>query len=416
MNEAGCDIHGRGVTPRTVEEALEYLLSRAAPIGDHESVPCADALGRVLAGPLVSPIMIPPWDNSAMDGYAVHSADLKDERPRLHVAQRIPAGSVGEPLEQGTAARIFTGAPMPTGADTVVIQEVCEREGDEVIITEPPKPGANVRLAGEELKQGDPILRSGVRLGPQHLGLMASVGIAEIAVYRKLKVALFSSGDELVPPGSPLGPGQIYDSNRFTLTGLLESLGCEVIDLGRVADSLEATCDALQRGAEQADLILASGGVSVGEEDHVKPAVERLGSLDLWKIAIRPGKPLAFGHIGDTPFIGTPGNPVSLFVTFCLFARPFILKRQGIEVDLLPRPVRAVAGFERQQPDKRREYARARLEYDDAGDPVVTLFPHRSSAMLSSLAWANGLAVIPEDRTVAKGERVDFLPFSELLR
>ena len=416
MNESGCDAHSKGVIPKTVEEALEYLLSRAVPISDRELLSCTDALGRVLAEPLTSPIMVPPWDNSAMDGYAFHSADLEGERPRLRVTQRIPAGSVGEPLQRGTAARIFTGAPMPTGADTVVIQEVCEREGDEVIITEPPRPGANVRLAGEELREGEEILQPGVRLGPQHLGLAASVGIAEIPVYRKLKVALFSSGDELVLPGNSLGPGQIYDSNRFTLTGLLESLGCEVIDLGQIADSFEDTCDALQKGAEQADLILASGGVSVGEEDHVRPAVERLGSLDLWKIAVRPGKPLAFGHIGDTPFIGAPGNPVSLFVTFCIFARPFILKRQGVAGGLLPRPVRAVAGFERPKADKRREYARARLEYSGEGEPEVHLFPNRSSAMLSSLAWAEGLVAIPENRALAEGDRVNFLPFSELLR
>ncbi len=415
MNEAGCDSHSRGVTPKTVEEALDYLLSRAVPVSGREQAPCADALGRVLAEPLVSPIMVPPWDNSAMDGYAVCAADLEGERPRLRVTQRIPAGAVGEPLQKGEAARIFTGAPMPTGADTVVIQEVCEREGDEVIITEPPKPGANVRLAGEELQKGAAILQPGVRLGSQHLGLMASVGIADVPVYQKLKVALFSSGDELVLPGNPLGPGQIYDSNRFTLTGLLESLGCEVIDLGRVADSFEATCDALQQGAEQADLILASGGVSVGEEDHVKPAVEHLGSLDLWRIAVRPGKPLAFGHIGDTPFIGTPGNPVSLFVTFSIFARPFILKRQGVIGELRPRPVRAKAGFERAKADKRREYARARLEYDDKGEPVVHLFSNRSSAMLSSLIWADGLVAIPENRVLAAGDRVDFLPFRELL-
>ncbi len=415
MNESGCDTHSRGVIPRTVEEALEYLLSRAVPISDREPVSCADALGRVLAEPLVSPIMVPPWDNSAMDGYAVHSDDLKDERPRLRVTQRIPAGAVGEPLQRGTAARIFTGAPMPSGADTVVIQEVCEREGDEVLITKPPKPGVNVRRAGEELQQGTTILQPGIRLGPQHLGLAASVGIAEIPVYRKLKVALFSSGDELVLPGNSLGPGQIYDSNRFTLAALLRCLGCELIDLGQVNDTFEATCDALQQGAERADLILASGGVSVGEEDHVKPAVEHLGSLDLWKIAVRPGKPLAFGHIGDTPFIGAPGNPVSLFVTFCIFARPFILKSQGITDGLLPRPVRAAAGFERTKADKRREYARARLEYAEEGEPVVRLFPNRSSAMLSSLTWADGLVAIPEDRALAEGDRVDFLPFSELL-
>lgn len=415
MSECGCDNRQQAPALKSLEEAQAFLLSQARPMGELEQVAIADALGRVLAEPLISPVDVPPWDNSAMDGYAIRSADLSGKRSCLRVAQRIPAGHCGTSLEAGTAARIFTGAPVPPGADTVVIQEVCEREGDELIIGEPPRPGANIRRAGEDIRRGSEIVPAGVRLAPQHLGLIASVGIAQIPVFRRLKVALFSSGDELVAPGGELAPGQIYNSNQFTLGGLVRLLGCEVVDLGQVADSLEATCEALARGAEQADLVLASGGVSVGEEDHVKPAVERLGSLDLWKIAIRPGKPLAFGRIGEAPFIGTPGNPVSLFVTFLLLARPFILKSQGVSEGLLPTPLPVRAGFDCPQPGKRREFARARLELDAGGESVATLFPSRSSGVLSSVVWAGGLVEIPEHRAIAKGERVNFLSFGELL-
>lgn len=415
MSDCGCSSRHTLGGLKSPEEALELLLSDVRPVGGTERVPLAGALGRVLAAPLASRIDVPPWDNSAMDGYALNSADLTGANTRLPVSQRIPAGFAGAPLEPGTAARIFTGAPVPPGADAVVIQEVCERDGDEVLIKEPVAPGANIRRAGEDTRKGREILGAGIRLGPQHLGLAASVGIAEIPVYRRLKVALFSSGDELVMPGGELGPGKIFNSNQFTLTGLLEMLGCEVMNLGIVEDSFEATCDALARGAREADLVLASGGVSVGEEDHVKPAVEKLGSLDLWKIAIRPGKPLAFGHIGETPFIGAPGNPVSLFVTFCLFARPFILRSQGVTEGVLPVPVMAKADFDWARPDKRREFARARLELDAEGKARVSVFPSRSSGMLSSLTWANGLAVIREGRTLAKGDPIEFLPFSELL-
>ncbi len=391
------------------------MLSRARTVDGIETVEISQALGRVLAEPLSSHVNMPPWDNSAMDGYAVNSADLTTADVRFPISQRIPAGTAGEQLKPGTAARIFTGAPIPPGADTVVIQEVCRCDGDELIISELPVAGANVRRAGEDSRVGQEILQAGVRLGPQHLGLAASVGIAEITVYRRLKVALFSSGDELVMPGDVLGPGQIFNSNQFTLTALLQSLGCEVINLGMVEDRLDATCAALESGARQADLVLASGGVSVGEEDHVKPAVEQLGSLDLWKIAIRPGKPLAFGHIGDTPFIGSPGNPVSLFVTFCLFARPFILKSQGVTGSLSPTPILAPANFAWPKRDRRREFARARLELDEHGQAWVSLFASRSSGMLSSLVWANGLAVIRENQTLSQGDLVEFLPFNELL-
>ena len=416
MSDCDCSSHSGPADLKPLEEALDLLLSHASRVERTELVPIEEALGRVLAETVTSRITMPPWDNSAMDGYAVNTADLSAAGISLPVSQRIPAGTSGAPLVSGTAARIFTGAPVPQNADAVVIQEVCEQLEDSVIINQLPVAGANIRRAGEDTREGEEILPSGIRIEPQHLGLLASVGVAQISVYRRLKVALFSSGDELVMPGRPLGPGQIYNSNEFTLDGLLKTIGCEVVKLGIVEDTFEATCSALLNAAEQADLVMTSGGVSVGEEDHIKPAVEKLGSLDLWKIAIRPGKPLAFGHIGDVPFIGTPGNPVSLFVTYCLFARPFILKAQGVTGSLAPRAVTAKIDFDWPQPDKRREFARARMELDEQGEARVSLHRSRSSGVLSSLAWANGLAVLPEKKRLTKGDSVKFLPFSELLR
>jgi len=416
MSDCDCSSHSGPADLKPLEEALDLLLSHASRVERTELVPIEEALGRVLAETVTSRITMPPWDNSAMDGYAVNTADLSVAGISLPVSQRIPAGISGAPLVSGTAARIFTGAPVPQNADAVVIQEVCEQLEDSVIINQLPVAGANIRRAGEDTREGEEILPSGIRIEPQHLGLLASVGVAQISVYRRLKVALFSSGDELVMPGRPLGPGQIYNSNEFTLDGLLKTIGCEVVKLGIVEDTFEATCSALLNAAEQADLVMTSGGVSVGEEDHIKPAVEKLGSLDLWKIAIRPGKPLAFGHIGDVPFIGTPGNPVSLFVTYCLFARPFILKAQGVTGSLAPRAVTAKIDFDWPQPDKRREFARARMELDEQGEARVSLHRSRSSGVLSSLAWANGLAVLPEKKRLTKGDSVKFLPFSELLR
>ena len=415
MNSCDCDSADKqGPALKPMDEALELLLGHAKAVGDIETVPTGEALGRVLATPVTSQVDVPPWDNSAMDGYALRSGDLPAADTSLPVSQRIPAGAAAEPLEPGTAARIFTGAPVPAGADAVVIQEVCCQEGERVTVGQTVKPGANIRRAGEDIRSGQAISEAGTRLQPQHLGLAASVGVAQLRVYRRLRVAVFSSGDELVMPGEPLGPGQIYNSNQFTLSGLLQGYGCEVLTLGIVEDTLEATMQALADGAERADLVLASGGVSVGDEDHVKPAVERLGSLDLWKIAIRPGKPLAFGHIGATPFIGTPGNPVSLFVTFCLFARPFILRAQGV-ADVRVPALSARADFDWPKPDKRREFIRARLELDIEGIARVSAFPSRSSGVLSSVAWANGLAVIPERQVLKKGDPVQFLSFSELL-
>lgn len=399
----------------SLEAATELLLGYARCVGETERVATGAALGRVLAKPVESKIDVPGWDNSAMDGYAVRTADLTDAGTRLPVSQRIPAGKMGGPLKPGTAARIFTGAPIPPGADAVVVQEVCEPDGDWVRVPPGIQPGANIRRAGEDIQRDQEVIGTGTRFQPQHLGLAASVGVAELSVYRRLEVAVLSSGDELRMPGEPLGPGQIYNSNQFTLIGLLQALGCAVLTPVIVEDTLEATVDALATAAARSDLVVASGGVSVGEEDHVKPAVERLGSLELWKIAIRPGKPVAFGHVWGKPFIGMPGNPVSVFVTFCLFARPFILKMQGVAGDVAPRPLRAVAGFDWPKPDKRRELVRARLDQAPDGEGRVTVYHSRSSGVLSSVAWANGLAVIPERLAIRRGDPVDFLPFSELI-
>ncbi len=411
----GCDAaETKSPGLKSLEDALAVMLEHAMPVAGVETLSIADCLGRVLAEPVISRVDVPPWDNSAMDGYALRSADAATAGTALRVSQRIPAGATGQPLAARTAARIFTGAPVPEGADTVVIQEVCRTEGDQVVIDAPVKPDTNIRRAGEDIRRGAQIITAGTRLLPQHLGLAASVGVAELKIHSRLRVAVFSSGDELVMPGDTLGPGQIYNSNQFTLAGLLQALGCEVLSMGIVEDTFDATVDALSRAAADADLVIASGGVSVGEEDHVKPAVERLGSLDLWKIAIRPGKPLAFGHIGDTPFIGTPGNPVSLFVTFCLFAKPFIRRMQGVK-DIESAGIRAIADFEWPKPDKRREFARALLHCNARGESVVSVFPSRSSGVLSSVTWANGLVVIPEGKTVCKGDPVEFISFSELL-
>jgi molybdopterin molybdotransferase len=294
------------------------------------------------------------------------------------------------------------------------MQEVCVAADGAVRIDAAVTVGSNIRRRGEDIGAGEEVVAAGTRLLPQHLGLAASVGVAKLTVCRKPRVALFASGDELVMPGESLSPGKIYNSNLFTARALLQALGCEVVDLGIVEDTLEATKDALRRGAQEADLVFASGGVSVGEEDHVKPAVEALGSLDMWKIAIRPGKPVAFGHVDGTPFIGSPGNPVSLFVTFVLFVRPFILCMQGRD-DWRGGVMQAKADFDWPRPDKRREFHRARLEFDAAGVGRISVHPSRSSGVLSSVTWANGLAVIPEGRVLKRGDEIAFLPFNELL-
>lgn len=396
------------------DEALAFLLEHARVIEEKQTVNIENALGCVLAEPVKSSINVPPWNNSAMDGYAICREDINLGEPVV-VSQRIPAGSTGGPLEKATAARIFTGAPIPEGTDTVIMQEHTRAAGDKVIFDQLADKGANIRHAGEDVEVGKTVLLPGIKLEPQHLGLAASVGVSRLTVYRRLKVAIFSSGDELVMPGQPLSDGQIYNSNQFTLMALLQALNCEVLNLGIVEDTFDATCQALSRAAEEADLILASGGVSVGEEDHVKPAIEKLGSLQLWKIAIRPGKPLAFGQISGVPFIGAPGNPVSLFVTFCIFARPFIRKMQGYENPGASRLMDGIANFDLHRPDKRQEYARARMYTNEQGQNLVDTYPSRSSGVLSSVTWANGLVVIEPGEMISRGDKVSFIPFNELL-
>ncbi|WP_137938708.1 gephyrin-like molybdotransferase Glp [Chitinivorax sp. B] len=399
----------------TVDEALDTLLASARPIQVVESIPLQLAIQRVLARDQISPLDVPPHDNSAMDGFAVRMSDLTAQTlPQLQVTQRIPAGSQGQMLQQGTAARIFTGAPIPDGCDAVVMQEDTVSDGETIKIMQPVRLGQHIRRRGEDISQGSIILTAGTRLGAAQLGLAASVGLPNLPVTSRLKVAMLFTGNELVTPGHPLTEGQIYNSNRYVLHGLLTQLGCEITDLGNIPDNLEATRGALRQVATGHDLILTCGGVSVGEEDHVKAAVQAEGNLALWRIAMKPGKPLAFGHIGDTPFIGMPGNPVSTFVTFLLFVRPFILKRQGA-TDYLCSPLKVTAGFDWLKPDKRREFLRAQLSTSVTGTPEATLYPHQGSGVLTSCVWADGLVDVPSGRAIQAGDLVSFLPFSTLL-
>jgi len=406
-----CDI-GQKLMP--ISEALELLLNSVSPIMKTESVSLNKAQGRVLAEDLTSSINVPPADNSAMDGYAVRSVDLASSDEKcLPISQRIPAGSMGIELKAGTAARIFTGAPIPAGADAVVMQEVCILEGegkDSIVkITGPISTGSNVRNAGEDIRIGNTILKMGTKLEPQDVGLTASVGIAKITVFKRLKVGIFFTGDELREPGETLEPGQIYNSNRHTMRGLLENLNCEVIDLGTVKDTLEATKSAMLEAAKVADVVMTSGGVSVGEEDYIRIALEEIGQLDLWRINIKPGKPLAFGKIGDTPFLGMPGNPVSVFATFCIFARPFILRKQGVS-EIKANSFMVPAAFEWKKAGGRNEYVRARIK-----NGVIELYPNQSSGVLTSTSWANGLAFLPANSAVKMGDLIEFTPFSELI-
>jgi molybdopterin molybdotransferase len=409
----------------TLDEALPKLLASAQVLPQIESVSTFDADGRVLAQDVVSALQVPPQDNSSMDGYAVRSADCAQANAVLKVTQRIPAGTYGTTLHPGEAARIFTGAPIPDGADAVVMQEDCEALDDsQVSVKSAVSMGQWIRRSGEDVMRGAKVLQKGDRLTPAALGMAASVGLAQLEVVRRPRVALFSTGDELVMPGdiSPdkMPAGAIYNSNRFFLRAMLQRLGCEVTDLGIVPDQREATVAALESAAQQHDLILTSGGVSVGEEDHIKPAVERLGRLNLWQLAIKPGKPFAYGSIQGSiqggiqtahalcHFMGLPGNPVSSFVTFLLLVRPFLLALQGVKNTDVQRSQR-VAHFDWPRADKRREFLRVKHNAQGGLD----LFPNQSSGVLTSAVWGDGVVDNPAGQTIQRGDTVQFISFAE---
>jgi len=400
----------------TLDEALSRLLGavQALPTAENESVSTFDALGRVLAAEVSAGLDVPPADNSSMDGYALRCADVPATGAVLPVSQRIPAGVVGQPLQPGSAARIFTGAQVPAGADAIVMQEQTTTQGDSVRIDAVPAPGQWIRRRGEDVQQGAVVLPAGTRLTSQALGLAASVGAARLTVARRPRVALFSTGDELVMPGEPLKPGAIYNSNRFTLRALIQAMGCDCSDFGIVPDKLDATRAALRQAAQGHDLIVTSGGVSVGEEDHLRPAVQAEGRIELWQIAIKPGKPLAFGEVrkgtGAAYIVGLPGNPVSSFVTFLLLVRPVLLRLQGAR-DVQMRPLRLRADFDWPRPDKRREFLRVRPNANGGLD----LFPNQSSGVLTSAVWGDGVVDNPGGRAIAKGDLVDYLSFAEWL-
>ena len=412
---------------KSLDDAIAELLAHAAVLPGVDEVSTFDADGRVLAQDVQSALHVPPQDNSSMDGYALRCADVTQAGTVLPVSQRIAAGMSGRPLQSGTAARIFTGAPVPEGADAIVMQEDCTPlnvlagalpgapgGGDEVRVNVRPEPGQWIRRAGEDVTRGAVVLSKGDRLTPACLGLAASIGMHRLQVTRQPRVALFSTGDELVMPGdvapSDMKPGAIYNSNRFFLRALLIRLGCVVTDLGIVPDRLDATLDALRTAATRHDLILTSGGVSVGEEDHIKPAVQALGALNLWQIAIKPGKPFAYGHIGAAHFMGLPGNPVSSFITFLVLVRPFLLRLQGV-ADVAARSVSLPAHFNWPKADKRREFLRVRRNAQGGLD----LFPNQSSGVLTSAVWGDGVVDNPAGNPIAQGDTVQFIAFSEYL-
>ena len=407
-----------------LEDALAAVLAQAQPLPGAAFVDLLQADGRVLAADCIAPLQVPPLDNSAMDGYAVRSAEVAQAGTVLPVSQRIPAGQVGTALQVGTVARIFTGAPLPPGADAIVMQEDCTVLDDgRVRFNAVPQPGQFVRRAGQDIALGSTALQAGLRLTPAALGLAASLGLAQLPVARRPRVALFSTGDELALPGSiapqDLPPGHIFNSNRYVLASLLQRWGCEVVDGGILPDDRAATHAALAQAAQDCDLLVTSAGVSVGEEDHVRPVVEQLGALSLWKIAMKPGKPFAFGHVrrsggdpaaGRAHFIGLPGNPVSSLITALVLLRPFVLALQGVSV-VQPPAHWLTADFEITQRDSRREFLRVRR--NAAGQ--LELFANQNSGVLTSTVWAEGLVDNPAQTLIARGDSVRFLPFSELL-
>ena len=403
----------------TLEDALAAVLAQAQPLGT-ESADLFAADGRVLRVDCVSALQVPPQDNSAMDGYAVRAADITAAGVVLPVSQRIPAGHVGTALQPGTVARIFTGAPVPPGADTVLMQEDTEvLEDGTVRFNAVPQLGQNIRRAGEDIALHSTVLAAGTRLTPAAIGLAASIGMAALPVGRKPRVALFSTGDELVIPGTvapqDMPPGHIYNSNRYFLRALLQRLGCEVVDGGILPDNLEKTVEALREVAQTCDVVLSSAGVSVGEEDHVKPAVEQLGSLNLWKISMKPGKPFAYGQLrradgSSAHFMGLPGNPVSSFITFLVLVRPFLLRLQGMQ-DVAPKAITVAAQFDWPKKEPRREFLRARHN----GQGGLELFGNQGSGVLTSTVWGDGIIDNPPLTPIARGDLVRFIPFTELL-
>lgn len=396
----------------SIEQALPKLLARLPVITEEQEVKLELAVGRVLARAVTAQVDVPAADCSAMDGYAVRAGGLAAGTV-LPVSQRIAAGRAGVPLQVGTAARIFTGAPIPAGADAVVMQENVLVEGQRIRLLQAPVGGENVRFRGEDVAQRASLFPSGHRLRVQDVNLLAATGHDRVIVTRPLRVALLTTGDELVRPGRSLQPGQIYNSNHYALSVLLTRLGMEVVDLGVVADDLPATGAALQRAATLADCVVSSGGVSVGEEDHVKAAVQQLGRLEIWKLAIKPGKPFAFGEVAGKPFFGLPGNPVSAFVTFVLLVRPALLTMSGAAVTHY-RALRLPAAFAGGAGD-RQEYLRVSVVRDDSGSQSLIPYNSQSSGVSASLSAADGLAVIPRHTDVQVGDLLDYLPFAELV-
>ena len=402
----------------SADDALSFLIDSASVTAMTEAVSLDDSLGRILASDIHSTINVPGFDNSAMDGYtiALNDTQVAQENLSFDVVDRIAAGSTGNDLKVGNAARIFTGAPIPNGANTVVMQEECTLSEDksQITVKRAINLNENIRPTGNDILKDNVILSSGRQIKPQDISLAASVGVGELVVFKKIKVGVFFTGDELVEPGNPLTPGKIYNSNRYALVALLKQVGCDVINLGNIEDKLDATCEALEALESQCDLIMTTGGVSVGEEDHVKPAVEKLGELNLWKIRMKPGKPLAYGKVKQTPFIGLPGNPVSSFVTFCIFSLPFIKKMQG-NSNYESKILKVKTNFDCKRAKPRREYARVRIDHSTE-TPLANLFPKQGSDVMSSVVWADGIVEIPENTTFETGTILNYYSMSELTR